>query len=48
MQKIYNDPTIPYKLTTFVAVRDSSDTVSVDMLVNPPTEEIDDPQDSTQ
>ncbi|MCX6141224.1 MAG: PBP1A family penicillin-binding protein [Candidatus Kapabacteria bacterium] len=42
MQKVYNDPTIPWRRSTFAVPRDSTDTVSVDLMVNPPADEIDD------
>jgi hypothetical protein len=49
MQKVYNDPTIPWRRQTFAIQRDSADTVNVELINNPPADEIDDKSvDSTQ
>ncbi|MBU3740998.1 MAG: PBP1A family penicillin-binding protein [Candidatus Kapabacteria bacterium] len=42
MGKVYADPSNRYRQTTFAVYRDSTDTVSVDQLLNPPSEEISD------
>ncbi len=44
MQKVYNDPSVPWRSTTFKAVRDTADIVNPELLVNPPREEITDPE----
>lgn len=46
MQRVYADPSIPYRQMRFAVARDSTDSVSVDMMINPPTEQITD--DTTQ
>ena len=49
MQKVYNDPTIPWKSTSFAVAADSADTVGIDAIINPPAEEIiDQVQDTTK
>ncbi|MBK6291086.1 MAG: PBP1A family penicillin-binding protein [Ignavibacteria bacterium] len=49
MQKVYNDPTVPWRRSSFAVARDSTDTVGVEVMINPPSDEIDDhPQDTTQ
>lgn len=42
MGKVYNDPANRYTQTRFSMARDSADTVGIDQLVNPPSEEITD------
>lgn len=42
MQKVYNDTRVPWRRQTFAVQRDSADTVSLDLMINPPSDEIQD------
>jgi penicillin-binding protein 1A len=49
MQKVYADPSLPYRQRTFNVAKDSSDVVDADALRNPPSERMrDDQPDSSR
>jgi len=48
MQKVYADPTQPYKQRTFAVPRDSTDVINADAMRDPPSERITDQPDTTQ
>jgi penicillin-binding protein 1A len=40
MQRVYADQGLPWRRTSFMVARDSTDTVSVEMMRNPPSDQI--------